>query len=98
MKNINDLIEKALHNIAADRKAAKELLDGVSEHIGESADRYKESGIVAAKFLEVLQRSNEQLVKIVDLKRKGSESDFGNLSDEDKEDLYTDIENGEQES
>ena len=32
---LNELIEKALNNVNEDRKAAKELLEGVAEHIGE---------------------------------------------------------------
>ena len=89
---LNELIEKALNNVNEDRKAAKELLEGVAEHIGESADRYKESGLVAAKCLETLQRSNEQLVKIAELRRKGNNEEFGELSDADKQGLFDEIE------
>jgi hypothetical protein len=91
---LNDLVKKALENIDEDRKAAKELLEGVAEHIGQSADRYKESGMVAAKYLETLQRSNEQLVKIAELRRKGNEEEFGELTDSDKDDLFSEIEEG----
>lgn len=94
---LNELVNKILENIDEDRKAAKELLEDVAEHIGESADRYKEVGMVAAKYLETLQRSNEQLVKVAELRRKGNEEEFGELSDSDKDDLFDEIEEGKQE-
>lgn len=90
--NLNDLIEKALKNADQDRNSAKELLVGVSEYIGANPERYKESGMVAAKYLETLQRSNEQIVKIAELRRKGRNEEYGELSDSDKEGLFDEIE------
>lgn len=86
------LIEKALENADEDRSSAKELLEGVSAYIGQSTERFKEAGMVAAKYLETLQRSNEQIIKIAELRRKGEEADFGDLSDDDKEGLLDEIE------
>lgn len=85
------LLNKALENIQEDRKNATELLEGVAAWIGSSGERYATSGLVAAKYLETLQRSNEQLVKIVSLMKKGSD-DAETLSDKDKEELYNNIE------
>ena len=47
----------------------------------------KRSGIVAAKYLETLQRSNEQMVKIVGLLQKKQTQQAG-LSKEDKDDIF----------
>ena len=43
-----------------------------------SDDRHKEVGIIAAKYLETLQRSNEQLVKIAALasKKEGAQEEI----------------------
>ena len=46
-----------------------------------------EVGTVAAKYVETLQRSNEQLVKLVGIMHKKTTSDTG-LSLRDKEDLF----------
>jgi Skp family chaperone for outer membrane proteins len=47
----------------------------------------KELGAIAAKYVENLQRSNEQMVKISALLQKQQGSTTG-LSEEDKSDLY----------
>ena len=52
-----------------------------------SDDRHKEVGLVAAKYLETLQRSNEQLVKLAVLLQK-KENMTGRISEEDKEELF----------
>lgn len=94
MKNFSkdELIKQAIDNINNDRKSAQELLEDVAQYIGQQQDRYATTGMVAAKYLETLQRSNEQLVKLIGL-MKGSEKDkYGELNKEDKEDLYNEIE------
>jgi hypothetical protein len=93
---LNELVEKALKNIEEDRKKSNELLEGVAEYIGANAERYKETGMVAAKYLETLQRSNEQLVKIAELRRKGNEEEFGELSDAETEGLFDEIEGNDE--
>lgn len=93
---LGELVEKALKNIDEDRERSKELLEGVAEYIGESPERFKESGMVAAKYLETLQRSNEQLVKIAELRRKGNEEEFGELSDAETEGLFDEIEGNDE--
>jgi hypothetical protein len=47
----------------------------------------KELGAIAAKYIENLQRSNEQMVKLSVLLQKQQGGSAG-LSEEDKEDLY----------
>ena len=46
---------------------SEDLLSNLKEYMVVSADRYSDSGPVAAKFVETLQRSNEQLVKLATL-------------------------------
>ena len=56
--------------------------------------RHKEVGLTAAKYLETLQRSNEQLVKLSGLLYKKNNQEVG-LSADDKEDLYSLIQSNE---
>lgn len=95
MKSKNQLIIQAIENINQDREAAKELLEDVAQYIGQQQDRYATTGMVAAKYLETLQRSNEQLVKLIGLMKKTDEDKYGDLNKEDKENLYDEIEETE---
>ena len=88
-KNLESLIEQALDNINKDRQVTEDLLSNLKEHMAVSQDRYSDSGPVAAKFVETLQRSNEQLVKLATLVYKrdaGSKQD--GLSQVDKDQLF----------
>jgi hypothetical protein len=87
-----ELIQVAIDNINQDREAAHELLQDVSQYIGQQKDRYSSVGLVAAKYLETLQRSNEQLVKLISLMKAPTEDAYGDLNKEDKENLYNQIE------
>ena len=95
MKSKDELIQQAINNINEDRTAAKELLEDVAQYIGQQQDRYATSGMVAAKYLETLQRSNEQLVKLIGLMKKTDEDKYGDLNKADKEELYNEIEETE---
>jgi len=91
--NIDDLIAEALDNIRQDRAMASTLLVDIMSHINSNKHEHKENGQVAAKYLETLQRSNEQLVKINALLFKKSASSDG-LSIHDREQLYDLINEG----
>ena len=95
MKSKDQLIQQAIENINKDREAAQELLEDVAQYIGQQQDRYATTGMVAAKYLETLQRSNEQLVKLIGLMKKGDEDKYGDLNKQDKENLYNEIEETE---
>tara|TARA_R100001015_G_C4632794_1_gene196847 strand:+ start:1164 stop:1460 length:297 start_codon:yes stop_codon:yes gene_type:complete len=86
-KKIEDFIDQAKNNITEDRAATKTLLMNLMKYMQSSDDRHREVGLVAAKYLETLQRSNEQLVKLAALVQKKSEKNQ-NISEEDKQDLF----------
>ena len=75
MKNIDTYLEQAIVNIQEDREITRELLD------------HSEVGMTAAKYVETLQRSNEQLVKITAILQK-KEASGPSLSDTDKNELF----------
>jgi hypothetical protein len=86
-KDLESLIDEALENIRNDRKAAREFLNEIANQIANDAEQNKYLSPVAAKHIETLQRSNEQLVKIIGLRQKKEGSPVS-LSDEDKNNLF----------
>lgn len=88
-KNLDSLIGQALDNINADRQVTEVLLSELQEYMSVSKERYADSGTTAAKFVETLQRSNEQLVKLATLlHRRESTQTSTELSDDDKQELF----------
>jgi len=92
-KDLESLIEEALGNIRSDRKVAREFLNEIANEIANDADKNKYLSPVAAKHVESLQRSNEQLVKLIGLRQKNQTQGFS-LSDEDKDSLFDIIQGG----
>jgi len=92
-KNLDSLIEEALGNIRNDRRAAREFLNEIANIIANEPEQNKYLSSVAAKHIETLQRSNEQLVKLIGLRQK-STSQSAELSDMDKESLFDLIQEG----
>jgi|TARA_R110000824_G_scaffold170181_5_gene347489 hypothetical protein len=86
-KDLETLMDEALQNIRDDRQIARELLNDTANLIATSPDDSRYLGPVAAKHVETLQRSNEQLVKLISITQKeASKSNL--LSEEDKQDLF----------
>jgi hypothetical protein len=85
--NLEDYIEETTTNIREDRAMAKSLLmDAINDmKISDSARR--ELGSIAAKYVENLQRSNEQMVKLASLIQK-EKTDYSGLTPDDKEQIY----------
>ena len=87
MKDINSYLEQAIDNIQSDREITRELLDDIVRYMSKDEQRHREVGMTAAKYVETLQRSNEQLVKISALLQK-KESAGASLSSLDKDELF----------
>ena len=85
--NINSCLDEALNNIRTDRSVTNSLLVDVILYLKKSEENYKEVGAIAAKYVETLQRSNEQLVKIVSLMQKSNDSN-AELTDKDKSEIF----------
>ena len=86
-RDLESLIEEALGNIRSDRKIAREFLNEVANQIATDPTQNKYLIPVAAKHVESLQRSNEQLVKIIALRQKKAKPGF-DLSEDDKNSLF----------
>ncbi len=87
MKTLEQYIEKAVSNINEDRATTKALLLELMKWMQNVEERHKEVGMIAAKYLETLQRSNEQLVKISGLVQKETSSS-SSITDKDKEEIF----------
>ena len=78
---LEEYIAKASDNINSDRALASKLLIELMQEMGKSTDKYihKEFGDVASSYLETLQRSNEQLVKLTAIiqRREGVQAGLG---------------------
>lgn len=92
-KDLESLYDEALNNVREDRKLAREFLNEVANQIVQDASQNKYLSPVAAKHVESLQRSNEQLVKIITLRQKASGASM-ELSDADKDSLFDMIQGG----
>lgn len=86
-KDFDDLMEEAIDNIRNDRKLAREFLNELANQIAQNAENNRSLSPVAAKHIETMQRSNEQLVKVLTLKQKERSKEAG-LSEEDKASLF----------
>jgi len=84
---LDSLVDEALDNIRNDRKLAREFLNEIANQIATDAEQNKYLSPVAAKHIETLQRSNEQLVKIIGLRQKDKVKGF-ELSEDDKNSLF----------
>ena len=84
---LDSLVDEALDNIRNDRKLAREFLNEIANQIAIDAEQNKYLSPVAAKHIETLQRSNEQLVKIIGLRQKDQVKGF-ELSEDDKNSLF----------
>ena len=93
-KDLDSLINEALDNIRNDRKVAREFLNEIANQIATDADQNKYLSPVAAKHIETMQRSNEQLVKLIGIRHKGQVSKCGVDLKKIKIDLFDLIQGG----
>ena len=78
IKNVNEFIEESLSNIRDDRAVTSNLLTDLLIEMKKASDvdTHKQLGLIASKYVETLQRSNEQLVKITAILNKRQENRF----------------------
>jgi|TARA_R110000824_G_scaffold43928_5_gene128191 hypothetical protein len=89
-KNFEHLTDEAIENIRKDRDQTQELLRDLIKYLAGDDHRHKEVGLTAAKYVETLQRSNEQLVKIAALKQK-TESKSSDLSESERNEIFNQL-------
>jgi len=87
MSKSKKYIDEVVANIRNDREITRELLDDAIKWLSKDESRHREVGIVMAKYVETLQRSNEQLVKVVGIMEKNNKKE-ASLTQKDKEELF----------
>lgn len=85
----SSLKNKCIQNIDDDRNLAHHLINELMLEIKSKKTHHFEAGNTLAKYVEVLQRSNEQLVKLASVEKKKVVSE--NLSKADIDSIYDDI-------
>lgn len=89
-KKLDDIIKKALDNIEADRLVTRDLLEDAMGYLAKDEARHRDIGMTLAKYVETLQRSNEQMVKVATLISKEEKKEDG-ITQEEMEDLFSAI-------
>ena len=87
MRDVEKYILESIENIKEDRDVTKSLLKDVMMYLSGDETRHEKVGQVAAKYVENLQRSNEQLVKVVALMQKRVDKS-NEFTDEDKAEIF----------
>lgn len=89
-KSLQEYIEETTKNIQNDRAVASKLLLDLVDHMNKHAeDKYthKNFGEIAAMYLETLQRSNEQLVKLTAIVQR-QEGDKDGMSKRERDAIF----------
>ena len=88
IEDVNDYIEESIKNIRDDRSVTSTLLTDLLLEMKKTSDleNHRQLGLIASKYVETLQRSNEQLVKLTSIINK-NKSEPATLGDSDKEEL-----------
>lgn len=87
IKDLENYIQEAISNIRDDRDITSTLLTQVFAEITNGQETHKDLGLIAAKYVETLQRSNEQLVKLTSIMAKKTDTSV-ELSEDDKKSLF----------
>ena len=90
LKDFDNYLEEAIKNIREDRAITSKLLTELMVDMQKSAadyDVHKQMGLIASKYVETLQRSNEQLVKITSILNKRQHGGI-ELDASDREELF----------
>ena len=83
---LDKYLKETVDNIRQDREVTKELLDDAMKWLAKDESRHREIGLTLSKYVETLQRSNEQLVKVASLISKKSANQ--GLTADDKEQIF----------
>ena len=83
------LFNEAISNIRKDRIETESLLVELKNELAAGETTHARSGVVAAKYVETLQRSNEQIVKLIAMLQKDKEKELDvSLSNDEKENIF----------
>ena len=82
-KKLEKYIDEVVDNIRKDREVTNDLLKDAIGYLAKDESRHRDIGLVLSKYVETLQRSNEQLVKLAALIQKAENQSYAfNFSNE----------------
>lgn len=90
-EQLDELLNETMTNIRADRAITSTLLTDLVQEMksqGGSITVIQQCGMIASKYVETLQRSNEQLVKLTALLHKKTANASEELSNLEKERIF----------
>lgn len=90
-EQLDELLNETMTNIRSDRAITSTLLTDLVQEMksqGSSIAVIQQCGLIASKYVETLQRSNEQLVKLTALLHKKNSAASEGLSNLDKEKIF----------
>ena len=90
-EQLDELLNETMTNISADRAITSTLLTDLVQEMksqGGSITVIQQCGMIASKYVETLQRSNEQLVKLTTLLHKKTANASEELSNLEKERIF----------
>ena len=87
MSKFKDCVHEIVENIRNDRDSASELLNDAKNYIQQNVENHKTVGNTMAKYIEALQRSNDQLIKLLTLQERRERQEDDSLSPDDLYDL-----------
>ncbi len=88
-QNLEEYIGEAIENIRSDRAITSHLLTELVQEMNKQSglSTIQQCGLIASKYVETLQRSNEQIVKLAALLQKKENKQQG-LTASEKDEIY----------
>ena len=88
-QSLEQFIGEAIENIRSDRAITSHLLTELVQEMNKQTglSTIQQCGLIASKYVETLQRSNEQIVKLASLLQKKEGKQQG-LSASEKDEIY----------
>jgi hypothetical protein len=89
-QNLEEFLQEATDNVRHDRAITSALLTSLMKEMqkqGMALAVIEQTGLIASKYVETLQRSNEQLVKISSIIQKRETKSSG-LSSFEKDEIF----------
>lgn len=93
-KNLDECLSEIIENAQLDREVTDKLMDNLLEEIQNSKasgdmEKHERAGVTLNKYLQTMQRANDQLIKVAKILSKREDEDDGGFN-------YDDIDFGEE--
>jgi hypothetical protein len=94
---VDKLLKEAIDNVKGDRAYGIKLLNDLIMLMGSQndLDTHRRLGEIASQYLETLQRSNDQLVKLTVVASKVNKDEEGGLTKKELDQLYSELNKGD---